>query len=224
MSGPIRVVVADRRRAVASLLAAGLEQSGLVSRAAAGMAEVRRLAEAGGTDVVVADIGLLAGRGGGAADGQRGWGREFGVPVIVLSEGAGTDELAPAAVRAGVRGWVPKDSSLAHLLAVIRGVHRGETWVPPLLLTRVVAELVARRDEDDEGAERLASLTVREREVLGCLCAGMSRPEIGRHLFLSTNTVRTHVQNLMVKLDVHSSVAAVALAHRLGLPGDGAQP
>ncbi|MFD0327707.1 hypothetical protein ACFQZC_04430 [Streptacidiphilus monticola] len=101
MSGPIRVVVADRRRAVASLLAAGLEQSGLVSRAAAGMAEVRRLAEAGGTDVVVADIGLLAGRGGGAADGQRGWGREFGVPVIVLSEGAGTDELAPAAVRAG---------------------------------------------------------------------------------------------------------------------------
>ncbi|MFD0327706.1 response regulator transcription factor [Streptacidiphilus monticola] len=96
--------------------------------------------------------------------------------------------------------------------------------MPPLLLTRVVAELVARRDEDDEGAERLASLTVREREVLGCLCAGMSRPEIGRHLFLSTNTVRTHVQNLMVKLDVHSSVAAVALAHRLGLPGDGAQP
>jgi DNA-binding NarL/FixJ family response regulator len=101
---------------------------------------------------------------------------------------------------------------------VIRGVRRGETWIPPALLTRVLGELMTLRDAMEAESGRLASLTTREREVLECLSAGMSRAEIGRRLFLSTNTVRTHVQNLMAKLDVHSSVAAVALAHRLAPP------
>ncbi|MDH6108513.1 DNA-binding NarL/FixJ family response regulator [Kitasatospora sp. MAP12-15] len=216
MAGEIRVVVADRRRSVAEVLALGLRQVGMVGSAVTGMKAACRVAAELHADVVVADIGLL-----GRADSpqvQSPWPSRLSVPLIVLSDGSRTDDLACAAVRAGVRGWVPKDSSVQHLLAVIRGVQRGETWIPPQLLTRVLAELVTLRDGLEEDTGRLATLTTREREVLGCLSAGMSRAEIGRRLFLSTNTVRTHIQNLMIKLDVHSSVAAVALAHRVALP------
>jgi DNA-binding NarL/FixJ family response regulator len=219
MSGAVRVVVADRRRTVAEVLATGLHQIGLTTHAVTTLAQARALAEAGRADLVVADIGLLtAGRRTDRPEDQGAWGTDLGVPLVVLSDGARGDGAVTTAVRAGVRGWVPKDSTLQHLLVVIRGVLRGETWLPPALLTRVVDELIAQRTAQDEGAERLASLTAREREVLGCLCAGLSRPEIGRRLFLSTNTVRTHVQNLMLKLDVHSAVAAVALANRVGPP------
>ncbi|MGF1431202.1 LuxR C-terminal-related transcriptional regulator [Kitasatospora sp. LaBMicrA B282] len=221
MAGEIRVVVADRRRSVAEVLALGLRHLGMVPSAVTGMRAACKVAAEQHADVVVADIGLLA-----AADHSGGtpWPERLGVPLIVLSDGTRTDDLACAAVRAGVRGWVPKDSSLQHLLAVIRGVQRGETWIPPRLLTRVLAELVTLRDDLEEDTGRLASLTAREREVLDCLSDGLSRAEIGRRLYLSTNTVRTHIQNLMVKLDVHSSVAAVALAHRVTGPGHAAPP
>lgn len=215
MAGEIRVVVADRRRSVAEVLALGLRQVGMVGSAVTGMKAACRAAAEDRADVVVADVGLLASPDILAAASP--WPRKLAVPLIVLSDGTRTDDLACAAIRAGVRGWVPKDSSMQHLLAVIRGVQRGETWIPPRLLTRVLGELVTMRDGMEEDTGRLANLTAREREVLGCLSAGMSRAEIGRRLFLSTNTVRTHVQNLMIKLDVHSSVAAVALAHRAGL-------
>ncbi|WP_370144544.1 LuxR C-terminal-related transcriptional regulator [Streptacidiphilus sp. EB129] len=215
MSGAISIVVADRRRTVAEVLATGLQHSGMASRAVTGMAEARSLVAAGHGDVVVADIGLL--NADGLPEEGLPWVRELNVPVIVLSEGGGSDDLACAAVRAGVRGWVPKNSSLRHLVMVIGGVLREETWIPPPLLTRVLDELLTLRETQEQGAELLSGLTSREREVLSLLCLGLSRPEIGRRLFLSTNTVRTHVQNLMIKLDVHSSVAAVALANRVGL-------
>jgi DNA-binding NarL/FixJ family response regulator len=61
------------------------------------------------------------------------------------------------------------------------------------------------------------TLTRREREVLALMMAGFDRKEIARQLFLSTNTVRTHIQNLMAKLGVHSSVEAVSVALSAGL-------
>ncbi|MBF9069751.1 response regulator transcription factor [Streptacidiphilus fuscans] len=229
MAGDIRVVVADRRRSVAEMLALGLRQLGMTPVAVTGMRAACQAAADQHADVVVADIGLLLVTGrAGAHSAPAGstparsaftatpWPERLGgVPLVVLSDGTRTDALAGAAIRAGVRGWVPKDSSLQHLLAVIRGVRSGETWIPPRLLTRVLAELMTLHDDQERDAERLATLSAREREVLDGLAAGLSRAEIGRRLFLSTNTVRSHVQNLMTKLDVHSSVAAVALAHRV---------
>jgi DNA-binding NarL/FixJ family response regulator len=215
-SGEIRVVVADRRRSVAELLVLGLREAGVAGSAVGSLDEACRAATERRRDAAVVDVSLLASELSPLAESP--WFHRLELPLIVLSESGRTDDLACAAVRAGVRGWVPKDSSMQHLLTVIRGVLRGETWIPPPLLTGILAELVSVHDDLRAEAGRLAALTPREREVLSCLSAGMSRADIGRHLFLSTNTVRTHVQNLMAKLDVHSAVAAVALAHRLGLP------
>lgn len=216
MSDKIRVVVADRRRSVAEILALGLQQVGILGSAVTGMTQACRAATEQQADLILADAGLMATDEASATSWA--WPGHPPVPLIVLSDGGRSDDLACAALRAGVRGWVSKDSSMQQLLTVIEGVLRGETWVPPALLTRVLADLFAMREDLEEEAGRLATLTTREREVLGCLSGGMSRAEIGRRLFLSTNTVRTHVQNLMIKLDVHSSVAAVALAHRVGMP------
>jgi DNA-binding NarL/FixJ family response regulator len=79
----------------------------------------------------------------------------------------------------------------------------------------VLAELCAeeRQSEDDE---RLARLTPRERDVLACMMAGLDRARIARRMVLSTNTVRTHTQNVFAKLDVHSTLEAVSVALRAG--------
>ncbi|MFC5034720.1 hypothetical protein ACQFX6_39870 [Streptomyces sp. DSM 41987] len=161
MAGEIRVVVADRRRSVAEVLALGLRQVGMVGSAVTGMKAACRAAGDDRADVVVADIGLLASPGLAVAVSP--WPGRLAVPLIVLSDGTRTDDLACAAIRSGVRGWVSKDSSMQHLLAVIRGVQRGETWIPPPLLTRVLAELVTMRDGMEEDTGRLANLTARER-------------------------------------------------------------
>jgi DNA-binding NarL/FixJ family response regulator len=138
---------------------------------------------------------------------------------IVVVTGGSDERQVVEAVRLGVTGWVPKDQPIGHLLQVIRGALRGETWIPPRLLTAVIADLKAARPELAAYDLPLGRLTRREREVLGYLAAGLTVDEIADQLYLSRNTVRTHSQNLIVKLGVHSAVAAVAIARRAGLQG-----
>jgi DNA-binding NarL/FixJ family response regulator len=125
---------------------------------------------------------------------------------------------AGQALAAGACGWVAKDSSLARLLAVVRGVLRDETHVSPALLTGVLRELTRDRRHRDEHQRLVESLTPRELEVLRCMLAGLGRKAVAERLYLSPHTVRTHMQNVLSKLGVHSTLAAVALARRAGVP------
>jgi DNA-binding NarL/FixJ family response regulator len=133
-------------------------------------------------------------------------------PRIVMLGVASEPERIVAAVRAGAAAWVTKDESIDHLLSVIRGVVRGETWLPPgelgVVLNLLIEDQEHRRDSDD----LLAALTPRERDVLFLLVEGAGRNEIAKQLQLSANTVRTHLQSLMSKLGVHSTLEVVALA------------
>lgn len=126
--------------------------------------------------------------------------------------------LLTAAMRAGVRGWVEPTTSPDHLARVLHGVAQGETWYPPALLTAAIGSLLEDRASRDRTQTKLSALSARELEVLGCLVRGLSRPEIADELTLSPHTVRTHINNLLHKLDVHSVIAAVALARQAGLP------
>lgn len=128
---------------------------------------------------------------------------------------------AARALQAGASGWVAKDCSLSRLLAVVRGVLRDETHLPPALLTGVLRELTAARRHRTESERLVESLTPREREVLRCMVAGLGRKAVAERLYLSPHTVRTHMQNVLGKLGVHSTLAAVALARRAGVgPAD----
>ncbi|GLV72448.1 transcriptional regulator [Streptomyces hygroscopicus subsp. hygroscopicus] len=139
-----------------------------------------------------------------------------GVRTVVLAE-RDDPRRAAAALQAGASGWVAKDCSLVRLLAVIRGVLRDETHLPPALLTGVLRELTAARKHRTESERLVESLTPREREVLRCMVAGLGRKAVAERLFLSPHTVRTHMQNVLGKLGVHSTLAAVALARRAGV-------
>ncbi|GAA4787530.1 response regulator transcription factor [Streptomyces sanyensis] len=236
----IRVLVVDDHRIFAESLAAALAAEPDVEVAAAGSGPAalrcleRAAAEGRRFDVMLvdADLGIPAvpapravGRSDeGAVDGISlvAGVRSHRVPVrtVVL---AGKDDPARAALalQAGASGWIAKDCSLQRLLAVIRGVLREETHLSPTLLTGVLRELTAARRHRTESERLVESLTPREREVLRCMVAGLGRKAVAERLFLSPHTVRTHMQNVLGKLGVHSTLAAVALARRAGVgPAD----
>jgi DNA-binding NarL/FixJ family response regulator len=148
-------------------------------------------------------------------------GRDEAPHVILLSYSSEAERIVDS-VRAGAVAWVRKDESLDHLLRVIRGVAQGETWLPPAEAGNVLRLLMAERQQQQDNDELLAALTPREREVLACLAEGAGRQEVAARLHLSANTVRTHLQNLMAKLGVHSTLEAVAISRtRLEQPGVG---
>ncbi|MFF4651227.1 LuxR C-terminal-related transcriptional regulator [Streptomyces sp. NPDC001380] len=124
---------------------------------------------------------------------------------------------AVRALQAGAGAWLPRDCPRDRLTAVVRGVLRDETHLPPALLTGVVRELVATRTDRAENRRLLDTLTPRERQVLRCMVDGLGRQAAAERLHLSPHTVRTHVQNVLGKLGVHSALAAVALARRAGM-------
>lgn len=147
------------------------------------------------------------------------------VGIVVISDddatlGAIGELVVPEVVRAGARGWVEQTSSLERMLAVVQGVARGETWLPPTCVTCLVdAFLRAERRHLDEN-DVLARLSSREREILRYLARGLTRPEIAARLYLSPNTVRTHINHVLRKLEVHSALAAVSLARKTSLATD----
>ena len=131
---------------------------------------------------------------------------------IVMLSAASEPERIVAAVRAGAAAWVRKDESIDHLLSVIRGVVRGETWVPPKELGVVLHLLIEDRDHGRDSDDLFAALTPRERDVLFLLVEGVGRKEVANRLQLSANTVRTHLHSLMSKFGVHSTLEVVVLA------------
>lgn len=137
-------------------------------------------------------------------------GRDEAPRVVMLSSGSEPERIADA-VRAGMAAWVRKSESLEHLLQVIRGSAAGETWLPPAVTGQVLRLLLQERKRQRESDRLLAALTPREQEVLSYLADGAGRRDVAERLHLSTNTVRTHLQNLMAKLGVHSTLEAVAL-------------
>ncbi|MER7462973.1 response regulator transcription factor [Streptomyces sp. NPDC097981] len=238
----IRVLVVDDHRIFAESLAAALaaEPDVDVSAAGSGPAALRCLeravAEGRRFDVLLVDADL--GAAAGAVPAQRGPGSgpppgpdgialvagvrvsHSGVRTVVLAE-RDDPRRAALALQAGASGWVAKDCSLSRLLAVIRGVLREETHLPPALLTGVLRELTAARKHRTDSERLVESLTPREHEVLRCMVAGLGRKDVAARLFLSPHTVRTHMQNVLGKLGVHSTLAAVALARRAGVrPAD----
>ncbi|WP_371592928.1 LuxR C-terminal-related transcriptional regulator [Streptomyces virginiae] len=239
----IRVLVVDDHRIFAESLAAALaaEPDVDVSAAGSGPAALRCLeraaAEGRRFDVLLVDADLGAVPGAVPAQLESGSGpppavsdgialvagvrvSHPGVRTVVLAE-RDDPRRAALALQAGASGWVAKDCSLSRLLAVIRGVLREETHLPPALLTGVLRELTAARKHRTDSERLVESLTPREHEVLRCMVAGLGRKDVAARLFLSPHTVRTHMQNVLGKLGVHSTLAAVALARRAGVrPAD----
>jgi DNA-binding NarL/FixJ family response regulator len=128
--------------------------------------------------------------------------------AIILYTGAGDSALLVEAVDAGVRGFVLKEAPLSDLVRAIETVSAGGTYVDAVLAGALTS---------GKATERLVELTKREREVLRLLADGKRYEEIAKELFLSPETVRTHVRKAMQRLEASTRTEAVATALRQSL-------
>jgi two-component system, NarL family, nitrate/nitrite response regulator NarL len=118
------------------------------------------------------------------------------------------------ALRIGFRGYVTKDVRAQRFVSAIKAVLDGQVVIPRQLASAVGG---ARSAEERHAALLAQQLTDREREVLALLVEGAGGAEIAERLSISTNTVRTHVQSVLTKLQVHSRLEAATFAVRHGL-------
>jgi DNA-binding NarL/FixJ family response regulator len=207
-----KVLVVDGSIAFAEVLACRLDtESEIHAFAATTIAQAQWVLDQHEVDILLLSVELDAGEA--LALARYALATHPAMHVVAISAREGEAHVLEA-VRAGVSGWVSKSGSVDHLLAVIHGTLAGETWIPPRLLTGVLADLRSEFHEVAGQTRLLDTLTMREEEVLRGLMLGMTKDEIAAKLYLSRNTVRTHIQSALKKLHVHSVLAAVALARR----------
>jgi DNA-binding NarL/FixJ family response regulator len=131
------------------------------------------------------------------------------------------DEYVYAALKAGASGFLLKDARPAELLNAIRNVAAGDAVVAPSatrrLLQQVLPTLPGSPAAPQPPDPRLATLTAREREVLGEIAAGASNAEIGERLYLAEGTVKTHIGRLLAKLAIRDRVGLVLFAYETGV-------
>ena len=121
-------------------------------------------------------------------------------------------------IEAGAQGYVLKGESPDGLVAVIRSVHQGRTPCSPRVVASVLARIAALSSlRADPLPRSVEPLTLREREVLGLLAAGLGNKEVGRRLRITVQTVKNHVHRILEKLQVHRRREAVRIAYDLGL-------
>jgi DNA-binding NarL/FixJ family response regulator len=135
---------------------------------------------------------------------------------VVVMTAAEDEKLLVEAVEAGASGFLRKTEGVDELISTIKAAAAGEILIDRLALARLLP-LVAREREAKRDAQNLIDqLTEREREILGLLAEGLRNDDIAVRLYISPQTVQTHVRNLLGKLGVHSKLEAVAFAVRHG--------
>jgi DNA-binding NarL/FixJ family response regulator len=177
---------------------------------AASVAEARAAADRERMDVVLMDYALPDGTG---ADATREIKRSWPTAKVVLLTGLSDDETMLDAVNAGADGYITKDRAGTEVVKAVRAAHAGELLLPRAVAYELARRLGTARNKVEKEID-VHDLTRRELEVLRALVAGRSSRDICAELYISPNTLRTHVQNLLNKLRVHSKLEAVAVALR----------
>lgn len=211
-----RVVLADQRSLMREALRYAIdshERLEVVGEAASGC-EAALVTQATGADVVLVTDDLP--RCDGIQPTVRIRHDVEDCLVVVLAEQEDVGALIDA-LEAGASGYVTRQQPVEELVDVLHAVGRGETVVPPAMLGPILRVLIARRRQETESMLLLDSLTRREREVLALLGEGLNHRQIAERLFISAETVRTHIKNLLHKLDIHTRLEASALARACGL-------
>jgi len=213
----IRVLLADDQPLVRTGLGMILRSGRceVVGEAADG-AEALALAARLHPDVILMDI-RMPGMDGVTATREL-VARDPAARVLVLTT-FDLDELVIEALRAGAKGFLPKDVPADDLLAGVRGVAAGDTIVAPTLLGRLLGRFLRQPEPVSAryGGDVFGSLTAREIEVLRLMATGLSNTEIAAALGVAETTVKTHVGGILAKLGARDRVQAVVLAYQHGL-------
>ncbi|WP_026411055.1 response regulator transcription factor [Actinomadura oligospora] len=190
----------------------GLEVVGEAGNGAEAVELIRRTRP----DVALMDI-QMPGMDGIEAT-RRVLGGEDPVPVrVLILTTFDLDRYVFAALQAGASGFLLKDTPPTDLLTAIEVVAAGDALLSPRVTRRLVAEFAKRPTVAVEAAERLADLTVREREVLVQVARGLSNTEIAAELYVTVATVKAHMGKLLMKLAARDRAQLVIAAYEAGL-------
>ncbi|WP_409485576.1 response regulator [Arsenicicoccus dermatophilus] len=220
-SRPVTVLVADDHPIWLDAVARDLGQSGfqVVGTAADGPAAVRRTAVVR-PDVLVLDLNLPG--CSGAEVCRQLAAAEVPTQVLILSA-SGEQQDVLEAVKAGARGYLLKSAGRAELVAAVTATAQGRAVFTPGLAGLVLGEYrrLAAEPQPEPSTDPVPELTAREVEVLRLVATGLSSRAIAAELEISHRTVQNHVQNTLVKLQLHNRVELTRFAIDRGLAGPG---
>jgi DNA-binding NarL/FixJ family response regulator len=213
---PIRTMIVDDH----ALFRRGLEMVldsepdiELVGQASDGTEAVEKAAESL-PDVVLMDIRMPRSNGIEACREMKEAAPSAKIVILTISD---EEEDLFEAIRAGASGYLLKDIPLDEVADTVRAVHGGQSLINPSMAGKLLTEFaaLAKRDDEERAQELPAPrLTEREMQVLKLVARGMNNRDIAKELFISENTVKNHVRNILEKLQIHSRMEAVMVAVR----------
>jgi DNA-binding NarL/FixJ family response regulator len=213
---PIRAMIVDDH----ALFRRGLEMVldsepdiELVGQASDGAEAVEKAAESL-PDVVLMDIRMPRSSGIEACRAMKEAAPSAKIVILTISD---EEEDLFEAIRAGASGYLLKDIPLDEVAGAVRAVYGGQSLINPSMAGKLLTEFatLAKRDDEERAQELPAPrLTEREMQVLKLVARGMNNRDIAKELFISENTVKNHVRNILEKLQIHSRMEAVMVAVR----------
>jgi two-component system NarL family response regulator len=187
----------------------------LVGQASDGTEAVEKAAESL-PDIVLMDIRMPRSSGIEACRAMKEAAPSAKIIILTISD---EEEDLFEAIRAGASGYLLKDIPLDEVADTVRAVHGGQSLINPSMAGKLLTEFAALAKRDEEDADRAQEvpaprLTDREMQVLKLVARGMNNRDIAKDLFISENTVKNHVRNILEKLQIHSRMEAVMVAVR----------
>jgi DNA-binding NarL/FixJ family response regulator len=211
----LRVLVVDDHDLFRTGLRNLLEEQGVnvVGEAENGETAIR-LASDLAPDVVIMDLNMP---GAGGVETTRRLSNLVPLSrVVVLTISADDDDVMNA-VMAGACGYLLKDSSIQELIAGIRAASAGESLISPQIAAKVLQRLRAQSKDADAAETIRAELSDRELQVLKLIANGKDNAQIARELFISPKTVKNHISNILMKLQIENRIQAAVYAVRSGI-------
>jgi two-component system NarL family response regulator len=214
---PIRTMIVDDHALFRRGLEMVLDEEGdieLVGQASDGTEAVEKAAESL-PDVVLMDIRMPRSSGIEACRAMKEAAPSAKIVILTISD---EEEDLFEAIRAGASGYLLKDIPLDEVADTVRAVYGGQSLINPSMAGKLLTEFatLARREADTDPTQEVPAprLTEREMQVLKLVARGMNNRDIAKELFISENTVKNHVRNILEKLQIHSRMEAVMVAVR----------
>jgi DNA-binding NarL/FixJ family response regulator len=216
---PVSLLICDDHRTLTDALAMVVERDHDLRLVAPPVAEPERaieLCREHKPDVVLMDIVFKGGTEISGIEATRRIKEVSPSTKVVIMTAHDDDRLLVDAVEAGASGFLGKDEPADEVLSAAKAAAEGEVLIEPATLSRLLHQVTKEREERREVQVLFAKLSDREWEILRLLAQGMRNEGIAAALFISPQTVQTHVRNVLGKLGVHSKLEAVALAVKHG--------